>query len=105
MTTRLLPPPSGLSLSITVNGRSYTATVNGTLDVPDADAFAMAANGWIPYPIHGATVGTTANRPTAQADGITKPVLAGTPYFDTTLSKVVVADGTGSWRDYTGAVV
>lgn len=101
---RVLPPPSGQQLTITVNGRTYTAVANSFLDVPDFDAAQMLASGWIAYVPRTAGVGATAARPTTNQDG-TFPVRAGTNFLDTTLNKIVVADGLGNFRDYTGAVV
>ena len=103
MTTRMLPPSSGLQLTITVNGRVYTAAANGILDMPDFDAAIAAASGWIPFCAKGGTVGATAARPTTNPNG-TFPVTAGTQFMDTTVGGIVVADGAGAWRNSAGAV-
>ena len=83
MTTRVMPPASGLQPSITVNGRSYTCALGSTLDVPDQDAQIMLANGWTPGT--AGQVGATAARPTATAKGL--------EFHDTTLGKTLIHDG------------
>ncbi len=103
MTIRVAPPANaqkGVN-PITVNagsgqpGRTYSAAVGSTLDVPDHDAFQLIRNGWHQC---GSQVATTANRPTA---GIAKD----TYMIDSTLGKAIMYDGT-QWRDpVTGAVV
>ena len=42
---------SQTSITITVNGRTYTCAVGSSIQVPDFDALALSANGWgiIPY--------------------------------------------------------
>ena len=44
---RVLPPNTTGTDTITVNGRTYSATAGGFLDVPDFDAAVMLANGWV----------------------------------------------------------
>jgi hypothetical protein len=91
MTMRMMPPASGLRPSILVNGRTYTCALGATIDVPDCDGFIMSANGWTEA-ANGAGSGTTAQRPSAVTAG------KGTPFFDTTLGKVIRSDGM-AWRD------
>ena len=101
MATRLLPPPAARS-PIRVNGRTYLPTAAAFQDVPDVDAPALTANGWVLV----APVGTSSERP-VPGDG-TVPAgatLRGTEFIDTTLGAVVVHDGS-VWRNaLTGAAV
>jgi len=95
MTHRLMPPDDGLHGTITVNGRTYTATLGSTIDVPDQDAFVMMANGWITASSSGAN--TTANRPANPTKGQT--------FHDTTLGFNIIWTGK-AWRNPTsGAAV
>jgi hypothetical protein len=116
-TCRVLPPgvlpPGGSSFSVTVGGRpvypgaqpgatavtlpgrTYTAAPGQVLDVPDFDAAALQAQGWIAISfglsarIQGGS-GPSTQRPS--------PPWVGCHFFDTTLGKLVVYDG-GAWRD------
>lgn len=101
MTTRLLPPgKSTFPLSVTVNGRTYTAAAAGIVDVPDCDAMPLAANGWSVV----ARVGTTSQRPLNPAMCPSEP-FPNQEYVDTTLGAVIVFDG-ATWRNVlTGAAV
>ena len=93
---RLLPPGPGNPATIQIADRSYSCALGSFIDVPDADAMVMRANGWIPSASNG-TVGTTAGRPLSPPSG--------TGYFDTTLGKGIVFDGL-LWVDPdTGAAV
>jgi len=87
MTMRVMPPAGGAPTYITVNDRKYTCAMGSTLDVPDQDAFILAANGWT---IVANGVGSTANRPA-------RP-LVGQDFHDTTLAKNIRFDGK-TWRD------
>lgn len=96
---RLLPPAAaGLGPNpITVNGRTYTAPVGATIDVPDFDALVMKANGWTDVAHFAAGVGATATRPANPTKGMT--------YVDSTLGVVIQWDGK-TWRNpVTGAAV
>ncbi|WP_156970945.1 SGNH/GDSL hydrolase family protein [Beijerinckia mobilis] len=42
----LMPPSDGSKNSLTVNGRTYSATPNSSISVPDFDANVLMANGW-----------------------------------------------------------
>jgi hypothetical protein len=95
---RLIPPSTGVA-STTVNGRTYF-TAPGAQDVPEFDAEALEANGWMAV----AYSGTTAQRPTStlgtQAQGHT-PLAPGVKFFDSTLGFLLTWDGK-LWRDETG---
>lgn len=94
MTTRVAAHIAARS-TIVVNGRSYTSSVGGVMDVSDNDAAMLQANGWIEL----GPVGTTAQRPTGQ-------LAKGQLYIDTTLTAVVRWDGINAWRNViTGALV
>ena len=93
--TRVLPPNTTGVDTITVNGRTYSASAGGFLDVPDFDAQVMVANGWVPAAPGGS--GTTAQRPV-------KPP-TNTIYMDTSLTLLIIWDGK-VWRNkITGAAV
>lgn len=87
MTTRVMPPADGLHPTIVIAGRSYTCALGATIDVPDADALVMAANGWTAV---GDGVGATAGRPAT-------PV-RGQEFHDTTLGYNIRFDGK-AWRN------
>ncbi|WP_149344291.1 hypothetical protein [Neorhizobium sp. P12A] len=94
MTCRMMPPGSGLKNTIMVNGRTYTCALGSMIDVPDADAYVMTANGWVDTT---RLSGPTANRPA------TPNVNA--KFHDTTLNVLIVWDGV-NWRSIaTGGVV
>jgi hypothetical protein len=94
MTARMLPPSTG-ALTITINGRNYTAPLNGSVDVPDHDGEIMSANGWIKAA--GGGVGTTALRP------VTPP--KNTMFHDTTLGFNIVWNGKMWINPTSGAAV
>jgi hypothetical protein len=56
MTFRLLPPTSVAEQVRTVNGRTYSSTPGNVIDVLDADAQELQANGWIPIAPSGLRV-------------------------------------------------
>ena len=92
---QLIPPGDGKHSTTKVNGRTYTATPGMVMTVPDFDAVALQANGWIPCAPGG--VGSTAQRPAAPK--------VGTAYLDTTVGGIVIWDGV-AWRHHaTGAGV
>lgn len=96
MTQRVLPPASGLSPSINISGRVYACALGASIDVPDADASIMVANGWTAAANQGGA-GSTAQRPAAPGRGA--------EFHDTTLGKNIHFDGL-RWRDPTsGAAV
>ena len=93
--TRVLPPNTTGTDTITVNGRTYSAVAGGFLDVPDFDAAVMLANGWVRGALGGS--GTTSQRPVNPS--------INTIYMDTSLSLLIVWDGK-KWRNkITGAAV
>ena len=94
---RLMPPGGGDPATITVNGRFYSCAIGQEITVPDQDAYLMMANGWVASASGAGGAGITASRPTGSVDGA--------EYFDSTLNKTIVFDGT-FWIDPdTGAVV
>jgi hypothetical protein len=92
MNIRLLPPVAVAAQTRIVNGRSYSSTPGNTLDVYDADAQELEANGWIAV----APSGPTSARPTGTLGQYT--ATPGFLYYDTTISKLVISDGL-TWRD------
>jgi hypothetical protein len=60
MTTRVLPPENGGSASVP-GGAKYVAVAGQTLDIPDADAQALALAGWS---LLGTVGSTISSRPT-----------------------------------------
>ncbi len=82
-------------------GRTLSGTPGSYLDVSDADAVILEANGWSRV----ALVGPTANRP--PPTGLAPAFCAnpGTKYLDTTIGAVIVFDG-ATWRNpLTGGAV
>jgi hypothetical protein len=95
MTHRLMPPGDGNHGTVTVNGRKYTCALGATIDVPDADAYVLMANGWTTASAGGA--GTTAARPINPTPG--------SEFHDTALGYTIKWDGK-AWRNAsTGAAV
>jgi hypothetical protein len=92
MNIRLLPPVEVSEQTRVVNGRSYTAAPGNVIDVYDADAQVLEANGWLPV----APSGPASARP-AGTLGLYSAA-AGQQYFDTTLGKLIFSDGQ-TWRD------
>lgn len=86
---RVSPPADGKHGTITVNGRTYTAAVGTSLDVPDFDGALLEANGWLRLSI--GAVGTTAQRPAKPAKN--------DRFLDTTIGASVVFDGI-AWRHH-----
>jgi hypothetical protein len=92
MNIRLLPPVSVSKQTLVVNGRSYTAVPGSVVDVLDADAEQLQANGWIPV----APSGPTSARPVGTLGPYS--AAAGQSFFDTTIGKLIISDGQ-AWRD------
>jgi hypothetical protein len=92
----LLPPVSVPAQTRIVNGRSYSATPGNVVDVYDADAEVLEANGWLRI----APSGPTASRPDGGALGLYN-ASPGVAFYDTTISKYIVFDG-ANWRDTSG---
>jgi hypothetical protein len=74
------------------NKMTYSSTPGTTIDVYDADAQVLEANGWIPV----APSGPTSARPVGTL-GLYQAA-PGTLFFDTTINKLIISDGV-SWRD------
>jgi hypothetical protein len=85
---------------LSVNGRSYSASVGSHVDAPDFDAALLEANGWQRY----AFVGTTSQRPTPQDPDFLGLSIRDLKYYDTSLSALLVFDGS-AWHNAAGAVV
>lgn len=94
-TVRVIPPGVKAQTSTLVNGRTYTQSLGGYLDVPYSDGIELAANGWTQI-VDG--VCTTANRPTTLRGGqlLTSPL--DMTILDTTLGYVIFWDGV-VWRN------
>lgn len=92
MNVRMFPPNNISGQTQTVNGRVYTAVPGNYLDVNLADAFVLVSNGWT----RACNTGATSDRPssTLPPDLYEKS----RPFFDQTLSKIVIFDGQ-TWRD------
>lgn len=100
---RMFPPGDGRHQTIKANGRPYTMSPGGFVDVPDHDARVLQANGWTRAGGAGCFVGPTSARPAPSA-GV--PLQPGQVYIDTTLGAVINWDPPGGWRNVmTGAVV
>lgn len=85
--------------------RNYSGAPGSVLDVPDFDAQILSSQpGWFAPLGLDCRVGPTSARPTLQNDARTA-IMAGTLFIDTTLSAVIVWDGS-VWRNIvTGAAV
>jgi hypothetical protein len=97
---RILPPAAGLTQTMSANGRPYSAAPGAVLDVLDADANVLLANGWV----CGIPSGPTTSRPKTR---FSEPynVGPGSLFVDTTLAAVIIWDG-AAWRNViTGAAV
>jgi hypothetical protein len=92
-TVRLLSPAK--TVSIVKDGRVYTSTGAGVaIDAHESDLHALESVGYTAVAPSGVTSARPANPRKGQH------------FVDTTLAKLVVADGTGTWRDpLTGAAV
>lgn len=96
----MMPNGSAKTTTVKVNGRTYSCALGSTVTVPDFDAPALSANGWITFP---GTAGTTAQRPTKTPDG--QPLPVPTIYNDTTLGYGVIWDGVNWRHPQSGATV
>jgi hypothetical protein len=92
MNIRLLPPTAAAYQTIAVKGRTYSSTPGNVVDVYDADAQVLEANGWIAI----APSGPSSARPTGTL-GLYSAA-AGQSFFDSTLGKLIISDGQ-AWRD------
>jgi hypothetical protein len=92
MNIRMLPPIGAAYQTIAVKGRTYSSTPGNVVDVLDADAQVLQANGWL----YVAPSGPTSARPVGTMGPYS--AAAGQSFFDTTLGKLIFSDGQ-SWRD------
>jgi hypothetical protein len=92
-TVRMLSPAK--TVSIVKDGRVYTSTGAGAVvDAHESDLHALESVGYTAV----APSGVTTARPINPRKG--------QHFVDTTLGKLIVADGTGAWRDpLTGTAV
>jgi hypothetical protein len=93
-TIRVLPPNTIGIDTMTVNGRTYSASAGVPIDVPDFDAQVLKANGW--YISAAGGVGATPARPASPTKG--------TRFLDTTLGLEIAFDGK-VWRNATTGAV
>jgi hypothetical protein len=85
-TVRLMSPPK--AVSVVKEGRAYTSQGAGTvIDAHESDLHALDSAGYT----FVALSGPTTVRPASPRKGQV--------FVDTTLGKVIVADGVGTWRD------
>lgn len=95
-------PSASAPTTIVVNGRTYTCAVGGTpLIVPEGDAFALLANGWLATARDGA--GATTDRPVADPSTGTSAPRVGYEFYDTTVGGKVIWNGTAWILHTTGA--
>jgi hypothetical protein len=92
-TVRMLSPAK--TISVLKDGRVYTSSGAGVVvDAHESDLHALESAGYTAVAPSGATSARPANPRKGQH------------FVDTTLTKLIVADGTGTWRDpLTGAAV
>jgi hypothetical protein len=92
-TVRMLSPAK--TISVLKDGRVYTSLGAGVaIDAHESDLHALESAGYTAVAPSGATSARPANPRKGQH------------FVDTTLAKLIVADGTGTWRDpLTGAAV
>jgi hypothetical protein len=92
-TVRFLSPAK--TISVLKDGRVYTSTGAGVvIDAHESDLHALESAGYTAVAPSGATSARPANPRKGQH------------FVDTTVAKLIVADGTGTWRDpMTGAAV
>lgn len=86
MTIRVMSP--AVAQTRIIEGRTYVGTPGTILDLPDADALTLGANGFTVCAKQG--VGTTAQRPAAPNRG--------DQYIDTSLAAHITFDG-ALWRN------
>lgn len=95
--------PANMARTISANGRTYSVSASGYMDMPAHDAGVAESNGFVAMPAC-LGVGTSAQRPAANTVSGLKPAKNDT-FLDTTLGYVVLFDGV-NWRNpISGAVV
>jgi hypothetical protein len=100
LTFRMLPPVAVAQQSLVVNGRRYSGTPGSAVDILDADARMLAANGWVQI----APSGPTSSRPTMNPSSAPYILGLGFEFYDTTISKLIFWD-LQNWRDPAGNAV
>lgn len=93
LTHRIMPSAANVTKT-KVNGRTYDPA-SGAQDVPEFDAIALQAAGWMFL----APSGPTAQRPTVSTGAY--PMVISVKFWDTTLTKMLMWDGK-VWRDEGG---
>jgi hypothetical protein len=99
MNIRMLPPVSVPAQTRIINGRTYSSTLGSVVDVLDADAQELQANGWVWV----AASGPTSASPTGTL-GLYN-TLPGATYFDVTINKLIISDGQTLRDPATGGAV
>ena len=88
-----------------VNGRNYSCAVGSVIDVPEADAAALEAQGFISL----GQVGTTATRPTYPPTSTSEARVVEPPFgkrmVDTTIGAAIIFNGSVWINAVTGATV
>lgn len=88
-----------------VNGRSYTCAVGAVIDVPEGDAQALEAQGFIQLGTSGPTSQRATYPPNSLSDARIASVPIGSRMVDTSLTKAIIFNGV-VWVDAaTGAIV
>lgn len=88
-----------------VNGRTYSCTVGSTIDVPEFDAQALEAAGFLNMGTSGPTTQRPAYPPNATSEARVSGVPFGARMIDTTLNVAAVFTGAVWVNAATGAVV
>lgn len=89
----------------TVNGRKFSCAVGATIDVPEFDAQALEAAGFLNMGTSGPTVQRPSYPPTNTSESRVSGVPFGARMIDTTLSVAAVFNGAVWVNAVTGAVV
>jgi len=98
MEYRMLPPGDGSKNPFTTNGRAYSCALGSSIDVPEADAGVLAANGWA---LLGPS-GPTSSRPRGDIrHGDILAVGLGNLFVDTDSNSPIWWDGQ-AWRTFSG---
>ena len=98
---RVLSPSVARSPFTLSNGQTVAQTPGTFVDVTDAQADQLVANGWTRV----GTIGSSKERPSSNPNVGAGVAQRGSLHFDTDLSTLVIHDGT-TWRDpATGATV
>lgn len=95
MTRRMLPPAAVGNQTKSINGRNYAAKPGVALDVMDADALMLEANGWTFVCLSGPTSGRSSGNLGLNA------AAPGVKYYDTDIGQIITYDGQ-AWRTADG---